>query len=87
MSGEDFKIQHNGVEMNYSAYVKMNRLNTGTNKFNKLVEKYGLTEIENNNNIMSFLYKDETHYYALVKQKIRKKGSKDWFTKVTEILK
>jgi hypothetical protein len=87
MSGDDFKIQHNGVEMNYSKYVRLNKANSGKNKFNKLVTKYNLIEIENNNNIILFLYKDELYYYALVKHKIRKKGSKDWFTNVNEILK
>ena len=56
-------------------------------KFSKLVEKYGLVEIENNNNIILFSYNNELYYYALVKHKIRKKGSKEWFTKVTDILK
>jgi hypothetical protein len=86
MSGEDYKVQHNGVEMNFSKYVKLKKVGSGNNKFKKLVEKYNLTVIGNNNNVMSFLYKDELYYYALVKHKIRKKGCKDWTENINEVL-
>jgi hypothetical protein len=72
--------------MNISQYIKLKKVNNGNTKFNKLVEKYGLTVIENNNNVILFSYKDELYYYALVKHKIRKKGNKNWFTKVTDVL-
>ena len=87
MSGEDYKVEHNGKDINISAYVKIKKLQSGNNKFNKLVAKYDLTIIENNNNIILFSYKDELYYYALVKHKIRKKGTKDWFTTISDILK
>ena len=87
MSSEDYRIVYEGVEMGVSKYIRIKKRISGEKKFSKLVEKYGLVEIENNNNIILFSYNDELYYYALVKHKIRKKGSKEWFTKVTDILK
>lgn len=87
MSGEDFKVSHNGGEINFSQYVKLNKVNSGTAKFKKLVEKYGLKFIKNNNNVILFSYKDELYYYALVKHSVRKKGTKDWTTEIGEVLK
>lgn len=87
MASEDYRIEYNGVDMGISKYIRIKKANTGQKKFNQLVKKYGLVEIENNNNIILFTYKEELYYYALVKHKIRKKGCKDWHTNVSEILK
>jgi len=87
MSGEDYKVSHNGQDINISQYFKQNKVNSGRNKFNKLVEKYGLKFIKNNNNVILFSYKDELYYYTLVQHKIRKKGTKDWTTEIAEVLK
>lgn len=87
MSREDYRVGHNGVEMNISTYARMIKAERGLLKFNKLVEKYNLEDVQNNNNVISFSYNGEQYYYALIKHKIRKKGDKTWFTKVTAVLK
>ena len=87
MAGEDYRVKHNGIEMNISKYIRTNKAERGLAKFSKLVVKYNLEDIQNNNNIISFSYNGEQYYYALVQHKIRKKGDKTWFTKVSDILK
>lgn len=87
MASEDYRIEYNGVDMGISKYIRIKKRISGEKKFYKLVEKYGLVVMENNNNIILFSYNNELYYYALVKHKIRKKGCKEWFTNVTDVLK
>lgn len=66
---------------------KQNILKYGIARWYKLKNKYGLREIANQNNIILFELNDIPFYFALRKQKVRKKGVKDWHSKIETYLK
>lgn len=66
---------------------KQNILKYGTARWYKLKNKYGLREIANQNNIILFELNNIPFYFALRKQKVRKKGAKDWHSKIETYLK
>lgn len=85
MKDNDYSVGPNGE--NISRIVKDRRIEAGLKKFNQLKERFDLQDCINNNNIISFKHNDKEYYYAVVKKKIRLKGSKDWTTSLISILK
>jgi hypothetical protein len=87
MTGEDYKTERNGIQMNISKAVRIDKAKIGQKKFEELKLKYDIEVIENKNNIIRFIHDEQEYYYGVVSRKIRKAGEREWTTKISQILK
>lgn len=87
MAAEDYQTERNGIQMNISKAIRMDKSKIGQKKFEELKLKYDIEVIENKNNIIRFIHDEQEYYYGVVSRKIRKAGEREWTTKISQILK
>lgn len=86
MAGEDYKVEFNGEEMNISKAIRKRKAQLGMSKLNKMKDRFNFNIKSISNNIALIELNGVEYYFAMVKSKIRKKGSNTWTGRVVETL-
>lgn len=86
---KDYKesFWHTDDGTSISSIIHQQKRGYGFGKFNQLQKQFDIKFIRNNNNVILFELDGKEFYYAVVKQKIRLKGEKDWHSKIATYLK
>jgi hypothetical protein len=73
--------------VNISKVIKNEKANWGYVRLYKLIDKYDVNVVKNNNNTLLLKIGNDFFYYGLIKQKIRLKGTTEWDSKIVQYLK
>lgn len=89
MSDEDngYKVLVDGKYVNISKVIKSKKVDYGEIKFYKLKQRFPIDVINERNNIIMFSVYGNIYYYGVVKGVIRRKGEKEWHSKLITVLK